>query len=127
MFGVALSRWLAVLFGLAIPMLGVVRNRITSQTDPLSFFVDLVTGGFLLYGAWRVGQSERSGQRFLSAAWGLACGILYSSLVLQIEIIRKSEVSEAPLRPEWVAALTGLGLVAMLVGLITSLRSTKRH
>ncbi len=125
MFGIALSRWLAVVFGLAIPMLGIVRNRLASQIDPISFFVDLVTGGFLLYGAWRVGQNKRGGQRYLSAAWGWACGLFFSSLVLQLAALGKADIEEAFIGPQWVAVMTGFGLMAMIVGLVTSLRSTK--
>lgn len=126
MMNAKFSRNLAVFFGFAIPLLGIVRHWSTLQNDAFAFFIDLFNGGFLLYGAWRFGEKEHTGQRYLSAAWGFTCAMFYSSLLSQIDQIRKGDPVAAPLSPEWVAAVTGVGLFVVIVGLITSLRSIRK-
>jgi hypothetical protein len=121
------SRTLAIIFGTALPLLGIVRMFTGTSGDPTGFFVDLVNGAFLLVGAWRVGVVAHSGQRFLAAAWGLTVGLFYASLQAQIQAMSKPSVIETPIPPEWAAAGTGFGLLLSIIGLITCLRSTRKH
>jgi hypothetical protein len=124
---IGFSRTLAIIFGVGLPMLGIVRHWTSANGDPSGFFVDLLNGAFLLFGAWKVGEKERSGQRFLAAAWGLTIGLYYSSLAEQIDKLKIVELVEAPISPEWVLAATSLGLLIAVIGLISSLRSTRKH
>jgi len=124
---VKFSRTLAIIFGILLPLLGIVRNWTTPKGDMGGFFADLAAGGLLLYGVWRVAEKERSGQRFLAAGWGLTVGLMYASLEQQIEALYAGTVAEAPIPAEWAVALTGTGFLLSIVGLISGLRSTKKH
>lgn len=124
---VGFSRWLAIAFGVSIPLLGIVKNWTEAKQDAASFFVDIILGTFLLLGAWKVAQNERSGQRFLSAAWGLACGLFYASLANQITAMGDQVQVETTIGPEWSATFTSIGLLTAITGLISSLRSTRTH
>jgi hypothetical protein len=124
---VGFSRWLAIAFGVLIPSLGIVKNWTDAKQDAFGFFADIALGSFLLVGAWKVGQNEHSGKRFLSAAWGLACGLLYASLVRQIDILNSSVQIETDVGSEWSATAAILGLLVSIVGLISSLKSMRTH
>jgi len=124
---VKFSRTLAIIFGVLLPLLGIVRNWTTPKGDAAGFFVDLAAGGMLLYGVWRVAEKERSGQRFLAAGWGLTVGLIYASLEQQVEALYAGTVAEAPIPAEWSVALTAFGLLLSIVGLVSGLRSTKKH
>ncbi len=122
------SRVLAIVFGTALPLLGMVRNLML-EPDAGSFFPDLVAGAFLLVGAWRVGVSPHSGQRFLAAAWGLTIGLFYADLHDQIEAMYRPVIVEAPtpfIPPELAIAASGFGLLMAILGLIGCLRSTRK-
>ena len=122
------SKTLAIIFGTALPLLGIVRFFIT-QNDPAVFFVDLIAGTFLLVGAWRVGEAAHSGQRYLAAAWGLSIGLLYSSLYAQVQLIYRPITLDVPSSELEIAAtiLTAFGLFMASLGLIACLRSARKH
>ena len=52
---------------------------------------DVLLGGFLLYGAWLTKKDVSTGRRFLSAAWGFACGMAYLSFFDQITSLDKPD------------------------------------
>ncbi len=124
---VRLSKMLAYIFGIGLPVLGIVRNWTLPNGDPAGFFIDLAAGGFLLYGAWKTGEKERSGQRYLAAGWGLTVGLIYAGIEEHVRNLGKEQALAAPIAPEWVIGAAGLALVAAIGGLITSLRSTRKH
>ena len=124
---VGFSRWVAIAFGVLIPLLGIVKNWTETKQDAFGFFADILLGTFLLFGAWKVGQNERSGQRFLSAAWGLTCGILYATLVNQVNAFDAPEQGDTLFGPASAATAASLGLLIAIVGLISSLKSTRPH
>lgn len=99
-----------------------VRRWKTWQEDPPAFFDDFIIGGFLLYGAWRVSRNPESGQKYLAAAWGFTCGMVYPSFFSQLETIRLGEIDPAPVSSECVAVIKGIGFALAIFGLITSLR-----
>src|SRR5262245_60647255 len=111
------SRVLAIIFGVALPLLGIVRNW-TSEQDAATFFADLVAGAFLLVAAWRLKVSAHSGQRFLAAAWGLTIGLFYSSLYVQAQGVWKPVTEEPPLPLEFSIAVSSFGLLMAILGLI---------
>ena len=76
----------------------------------------------MLYGAWRVSKNAVDGQRFLSAAWGVALGMVFLSFFGQIEAIMLGETDPAPVSSEWVAVIKGIGFLIVVVGFVTSLR-----
>ena len=122
------SKTLALIFGTALPLMGIVRSFI-AKGDPAGFFEDLIAGAFLLFGAWQVGISKHSGQRYLAAAWGLVLGLLYSDLYAQIQAITVPQIVEVrtPIPPGYGIAISVLSLLCAAVGLITCLRSTRKN
>ena len=122
---IGVSRVLAILLGIVTPMLETIRRWSTWQGNPAALFDDYVLGGFLLYGAWRVGRDPRNGQRFLSAAWGVAFGMVFLSFFGQLNALRAGEVDPAPLASEWVAVIKGIGFVLVSLGLLLSLRKIR--
>lgn len=119
------SRWLAILFGALVVLLAAVRNWTVEQRDAAGFFADFISAAFLLFGAWKVGQNEHSGKRYLAAAWGLTCGLFYTSLVNQVKVLGTPQLIEPEIGPEWIALGTGFGLLIAIAGLLTSLGSSR--
>lgn len=105
-----------------MPFLETVRRWETWQENPPAFFDDFILGGFLLYGAWRVSKNPASGQKYLAAAWGFMCGMVYPSFFSQLEAIGSGRADPAPISSEWVAVIKGIGFALAIFGLITSLR-----
>ena|SRR5215204_1853606 len=116
-----LSRNLAVALGIVTPLLETIRRWSTWQSDPLSYFDDFILGGLLLFGAWKVTKDAGRGQKYLVAGWGFALGMVYASLDSQLQQVRSGTVDPAPISTEWVAAIKGIGLFLVLIGLVTSL------
>ena len=119
---ISLSRNLAILLGLIAPILETIRRWHTWQEDPLSFFDDYILGALLLFGAYRVTKEARTGQKFLVAGWGFALGLVYASIDHQLQMIRTGAMDPAPISSEAVAAVKGIGLVIVIIGLVSSLR-----
>ena len=84
---VGFSRILALFLGIVTPVLETIRRWNTWQENPPAMFDDYVLGGFLLYGAWRVGRDPVDGQRFLAAAWGVALGMVFLSFFGQLSAL----------------------------------------
>ena len=122
---VGLSSTLAFIIGALLPILGVVRNWTMTESDPAAFFADLMAGGLLLFGAAKTRQRVHTGQRFLSAAWGLTFGLLYSNLIAQLGPSPTGIHAEADIPNEWLIIPTIAGLLVAFVGLLASLRSTR--
>ena len=116
------SRYLAVVLGLVIPVAETVRRWSTWRADPPALFDDYILGAFLLYGAWRVGQDARMGQRFLAAGFAFMCGMAYYSFFGQLQNLRSGVPDPAPISSTWVAVVKGTGLALGVVGLVLSLR-----
>lgn len=115
------SRYLAILLGVVTPLLETVRRWSTWQENPAAFFDDYILGGLLLYGAWRAGRDGARGQKFLTAAWGFAFGMVYSSFFWQLEQNRIGSVDPAPVSGELVLLIKGIGFILVITGFITSL------
>ena len=124
---IGFSRTLAIILGAALPLLGFIRQITTATGDATGFFTDLVVGIFLLFGAWKVGEKTHTGQRYLAAAWGMTVGVFISTLAAQISGLGQVEPVAPPISRSWLTVSAGLGLILATVGLITSLRSTKKH
>ena len=119
---ISFSRYLAVVLGLVTPVAETIRRWSTWRADPPALFDDYILGGFLLYGAWRVGRDARSGQRFLAAAFAFMCGMAYYSFFAQLHNLRSGVPDPAPISSTWVAVIKGIGLGLGLLGLVLSLR-----
>ena len=119
---ITFSRYLAIILGILTPVAETVRRWHTWREDPPALFDDYLLGGFLLYGAWRVGKDAHSGQRFLAAAWAFMCGMAYLSFFGQLHRLSIGELDPAPIPSAWVAIIKGAGLVLAILALIASLR-----
>jgi hypothetical protein len=86
---------------------------------------DFLLGGFLLYSAWLTKKDAKNGRRFLSAAWGGACGMAYISFFGQITSLDKPD--PAPIPSVWVAVVIGIFFLLAILGLISSLREKKQR
>ena len=115
------SRSLALCLGVITPLLETIRRWSTWWEDPPSFFDDFILGGLLIFGAWRVGNDARSGQKFLTAAWGFMCGMVYASFFGQLQDMRLGEIDPAPVSSATVAVIKGIGFALAILGLVTSL------
>jgi len=116
------SRNLAFVLGVITPVAETIRRWSTWRTDPPALFDDYILGGLLLYGAWRVSQDARTGQRFLAAGFAFMCGMAYYSFFGQLHNLRMGVPDPAPVSSSWVAVIKGIGLGLGVLGLVLSLR-----
>lgn len=116
------ARRLAYVGGVAAPLAETVRRWSTWRDNPPALFDDYLIGALLVYGAWRVGREARGGQRFLAAAWGVACGMGYASFFGQLYSNRQGIVDPSRLPGAWVAAVKGLAFALAILALVASLR-----
>jgi hypothetical protein len=115
------SRGLAVFVGV-ITLAAEVARRRQQLLDPAAiplWIDDVLLGGFLLYGAWRVAADRPAGRPVLAAAWGFMCGMAYYSFFGQLQ--RIAEPDPSGLAPVWVIVVKGVGLALGIIGLITAL------
>jgi len=122
MLTIRFSRRLAIIAGILAPLAETVRRWSTWQEWPPNFFDDYLMGALLLYGAWRTGRDVRSGQRFLAAAWGLACGFGYYSFFGQLQSMGRHEVDPAPISSAWVAVIKGVAWAFAILALVVTLQ-----
>ena len=116
------SRWLAIAGGIIAPVLETMRRWSTWKQSPANLFDDYIMGALLLYGAWRVGKDIRSGQRFLVAAWGFACGLGYYSFFGQLKDFHQGQPDPAPIASECVLLIKGIAWSLAIIALVLSLR-----
>lgn len=116
------SRRLAVVFGILLPIAETIRRW--HQLDQPRYwpvwFDDILLGALLLYGAHRVARDPAQGRGFLIAAWGVTCGMAYSSFFGQL--LSLDQPDPAPIPAVWVVAIKGVGFALAIVALIGSLR-----
>jgi hypothetical protein len=119
----SMSRRLAVVIGVLLPLAETARRWPLWQEYPPAFLDDYLIGTFLLYGAWRCSRDPVSGGIVLAAAWAFACGLGYASF---FEHIRNLEAPDPAGIPHvWVAAIIGAGWVLCILALIATIRSTR--
>jgi hypothetical protein len=116
------ARYLAYVGGVLAPVAETIRRWHTWRSEPPALFDDYIIGALLLYGAWRVGRNARTGQRFLVAAWGFACGMGYASFFGQLYANSRGVVDPAPISGSSVAIIKGVAFTLAILALIASLR-----
>ena len=116
------SRRLALVFGIALPVLETMR-RLRQLGDfgywPM-WIDDLLLGVALLMGARMTSGLRYQNARYLAAAWGAACGMGYYSFISQLQHLEMAD--PAPIASSLVAAIKGLGLGFAIVALIGALK-----
>jgi len=123
MLSVKANRRLAVLIGIVLPPAEMLRR----SGDLGSWWLwidDWLIGGALILGAWAAGARRAGGLRALAAAWGLAAGMGWYSLVGHMLRIGEQDVSGLP---GWTVTLViGLGWLLVLYGLASTLLADRR-
>jgi hypothetical protein len=117
------NRRLALGIGIVLPLAETARR----SGDLASWWLwidDWLIGAALILGAWAAGARRAGGLRALAAAWGVAAGIGYCSLVGHLLRIGERDVSGLP---GWVLAVAiGLGWLAVLYALASTLLADRR-
>ena len=116
------ARGLAYVGGVLAPLGETVRRWSTWRDNPPALFDDYIIGALLIYGAWRVGRDARTGQRFLVAAWGFACGMGYASFFGQLYSNSHGVTDPAPVSGASVAVVKGVAFALSILALVASLR-----
>ena len=112
-------RRLAFAIGALLPLAEVVR-RASDLGSWWLWIDDFVIGGALLTGAWAARNGSEHGLRALAAAWGVAAGMGYYSLVGHILRVGEADVSGLP---GWVITLViALGWLVILFALLSTIR-----
>jgi hypothetical protein len=116
------SRRLALVFGIALPIVETVRRwqQLGDVRIWPAWFDDILLGAVLLYGVWRTSNDVETGRPWLAAAWGIACGVAYNSFFGQLAHLDEPDPSSLP--PEWVVGIKGVGFVLAILALAGSLR-----
>lgn len=124
------SRGLAIVFGVLLPIGETVRRW--GHIDYLPTFLDdWLIGALLLWGAWATrdrpdaaGREDHgpraAGRRVLCAAWGVTCGIGYSSFFGHLEHLDRPDVG--PLPQVWLTTIIGVGWVLAIVAMVGAAR-----
>jgi len=123
MLSVTANRRLAVIVGIVLPVAETLRRR----DDLGSWWLwidDWLIGMALLFGAWAASARRAGGLRALAAAWGIAAGMGYCSLVGHLMRIGEADVSGLP---GWtITAAIGIGWLLALYALVSLLRAEER-
>src|SRR5438477_592990 len=77
--GFKFSRAGAIIIGVLLPVAETIRRWGTWFDYPPNYLDDVSIGAFLLVAAYISMKKPAVGQRFLTAAWGYACGMGYVS------------------------------------------------
>lgn len=116
------SRRLALAFGVLLPIVETIRRW--QQLGDISVWPawldDFVLGALLLYGFWRTTRHAQTGRPWLIAAWGVTCGMAYSSFFGQL--VRLDQPDPSPLPAVWVVGIKGVGFLLAILALAGSLR-----
>lgn len=116
------SRSLAILLGVVIPVLEVLRRWGTWWQYPPAFLDDFLLGGFLLVGAWATRPSvNEHGRSVLASAWAFALGMIYCSASVHHQALIRGEPDPAPIPSSWVLAVKLVGLAVTLGAMLLSL------
>jgi hypothetical protein len=121
---IVFNRWLAIVGGILVPAAEVLR-RYHQMLDlsVMPFWMDdFFLGGMLLYGVWRTRHDVARGMPALTAGWGFACGMGYSSFFAQLATIQSQPTDVSGASAAMVVTIKGIALALGVVGLITALR-----
>ena len=126
MLGLTFSRRLAILSGIALPIVETAR-RWRDWPGPIEqwpFWLDDYVVGVLLIVAALASWRTRRNAAWLTAAWGVATGLMLGSTLAQYGHIVNPELGDDPsgVAHEWVL-LAKIGILTVCaLGLVTSMR-----
>jgi hypothetical protein len=119
------SRRLALVYGVLLPIVETIRRWQQLGDIRLwpAWLDDFVLGACLLYGAWRTAKDLEIGRPWLAAAWGITCGMAYTSFFGQLARLDQPDPSSLP--AAWVVGIKGVGFLLAIVALAGSLRHAR--
>lgn len=117
------SRGLALLLGLFVPLAELYRRRQQLGDVAMfpSWFDDVLIGAFLLYGWWRTKSDPEGGRLPLAAAWAFMGGMAYGSFFGQLAQLSQPDPSGAS--PILIIAIKGLGVLLAPLAVWLTVRS----
>jgi hypothetical protein len=120
------SRRLALLFGIALPILETIRrfHQLGDFSAWPMWLDDFILAAALLAGARMTSGPRYHNARFLAAAWGAACGMGYYSFFAQLQHLDLAD--PAPISSTWVAIIKGVGLALAILALIGALKQPRQ-
>jgi hypothetical protein len=99
---------------------GILAHMNLTFSRRLALVFGVLLGAALLYGAWRVAKNVETGRPWLAAAWGLTCGLAYTSFFGQLARLDQPDPSSLP--AAWVVGIKGVGFLLAILALAGSLR-----
>jgi uncharacterized membrane protein YbjE (DUF340 family) len=118
MLNLPVIRRIAFVIGVLLPLAETIR-RSSALGEWWLWIDDFLIGGALLAGAWASRSGSAPGLRSLAAAWGIAAGMGYYSLVGHILRVGEQDVSGLP---GWVITLViGLGWLLVVYALMSTI------
>ena len=118
---IKISMYLAFAGGILTPLLETIRrwHQLSDSRYFISWFDDYLIGGFLFFAALKTYKSIAKGQKYLTAAWGLATGMAFYSFFGQLQSLDQPD--PVPVSSSTVAIIKGIMLLACIVCLVFSL------
>jgi hypothetical protein len=117
-----ISAVLAIVFGLALAVLEVVRNRGALEWWPF-WLVDYVAASLLLVGGFLA--LRRGVERWLTGGWGFACAMFWMSFFGHYEGVMKAGAAVSA-REERLTLIIGLMFGLTILGLVLGLLGRRR-
>ena len=116
---------MAVALGLFLPIAETVRrvNQILDYREFLSWFDDYILGAILLLAAYSVFKNMKNSVAYLIAAWGVATGALFLSLLGQFKYYQTPAGDPGIFSTTFVAVAKGLILIFILIGLAKAIKA----
>jgi len=126
MSGMTVSRRLALVIGVLLPIAELYRrrNQLADVTMFPAWFDDILIGAFLLYGVWATRDGRESGRIFLATGWAFMAGMAYGSFFGQLSELSKPDQSGAPSIIVVAIKGAGLALAFFALGLTYSARKS---
>jgi hypothetical protein len=121
------SRAVALFGGIVLPIVETIR-RWHQLGDPRmapAWLDDWIIGAFLLYGWWRTRDGRAGGRAVLAAAWGVGCGMGYTSFFGQLAELSNPDPSGLPSTA--IVATKGVMLTLGVLALVATLRAGDRE
>ena len=122
---IKISWYAAIIYSaISLPVELVRRwHQLTDLHYFIAWFDEFIISGFLLYSVWRTWKSLSDGQRFLTASWGFASGMMFAGFFIQLNNRQLPDPTPVPI--EVVLIVKGVFFSVCVVGLILSLIKIK--
>ncbi len=122
---IKISWYTAIVYSCISITIELVRrwHQLTDLHYFIAWFDEFIVAGFFLYSVWRIYKSLSGGQRFLTASWGFASGMMFSSFFIQLN--NRQLPDPAPVPVEVVLIIKGFFFSVCVVCLLLSLTKIK--